>query len=304
MTRLRRLSIKGSPRELGRQYGQAFAADIRRNVLAIDPDEILARRGRLIQHALKSTQKYFPQYIEEIRGIAEGAEMTFLNVFVFNCPEIRGKFRGCSSIAIRNGQTLALAHNEDGDQAHSFNDVALIEFKTNQSSVVALTYLGELPGNAFGWNDHGLFFTINDLLPAKIALNQVPRHFVARAVSEQQSVEAAVELLRSAYDASGFHYFIGSTTEKKVVSVETAVDKVSVLPIEGIAFHTNHYIHPEFKNRKSRSGKSSRLRLKRLKQLVKATIQPKQLKRILGDRKNAPGASTRVMAMPIEPWPR
>ena len=288
MARLRRLSIKGSPRELGRQYGQAFATDIRRNVLAIDPDQILAERGRLIRHALALTEKYFPQYIEEIRGIAEGAEMTFLNVFVYNCPEIRGQFRGCSSIAVKNNTDLALAHNEDGDQAHSLNDIALIEFKTDQANVTALTYLGELPGNAFGWNNHGLFFTINDLLPAKIKLNQVPRHFVARAVSECQSVGEAVRLLESAYDASGFHYFIGSTVDKQIVSVETAIDNVNVVPVSELAFHTNHYIHANFKTRKSHSGKSSRLRLKRLKQLLKPPVEIKNLKRILGDRKNAP----------------
>ncbi len=286
---LRHITVSGTPYELGFQYGQVFAADIQRNVLAIDPDKILAARGRLIEQALLATEAEFPTYLEELRGIAKGTKMPFSQIFAYNCPEIRGDFYGCSSVAIQTQEELFLAHNEDGEPRQSVADVALIEFQHSNHTVTALTYLGELAGNAFGWNSYGLFFTINDLCPAAMALDRIPRHFLARAVAEQPSIDAAIALLKRIRDASGFHYYLGSMTERRLVSIETTVDTVSVEPVMGIHCHTNHYLHGALRQQQSFSGPSTYRRLERLAELTATTpLGAGELRTILADRAGAP----------------
>src|SRR3954447_17744718 len=85
-----RISVEGGPRERGRQYGEAAAERVRRSVEAYD--EVFAHYARWDRDKVREEAARFrapieahgARYLEEIRGIAEGAGVEELDVLAIN----------------------------------------------------------------------------------------------------------------------------------------------------------------------------------------------------------------------------
>jgi len=72
------------------------------------------------------------------------------------------------------------------------------------------------------------------------------RHAVARARQRAESLDRAVELLRSHPMAGGFAFTIGELATGRVVVVESAAGQVAVHrpgPADPFSWHTNHTCH-------------------------------------------------------------
>src|SRR5262245_5296939 len=83
------IAVSGPPRECGRQYGKAAAARVRRSAkIYLDQLHRLLPGGRdiddLIAAVLPRVEAFAPDYVEEMRGIAEGAELPFAHVLLIN----------------------------------------------------------------------------------------------------------------------------------------------------------------------------------------------------------------------------
>src|SRR5437868_13938118 len=83
------IEISGPPRERGRQYGQQTADRIRKGAahymaqlqgMSLDAAAISA----LVREYLPIIEDFEPGYIEEMRGIAEGAEVSFEEIALLN----------------------------------------------------------------------------------------------------------------------------------------------------------------------------------------------------------------------------
>ena len=101
------IQISGPPHERGRQYGQKAADRIRKGTshyfaqlkeLALDGAGLSA----LVRDYLPVIEAFEPAYIEEMRGIAEGANVPFEDVALLNArteilklarPEIRARLQ-------------------------------------------------------------------------------------------------------------------------------------------------------------------------------------------------------------------
>ena len=148
----------------------------------------------------------YPDYIDEIQGMADGANVTFAELFVINTKlaltyfapaSLRGQFGGghgvdqCTDYFLRRDEHGAnvtmLAHNEDaddGDAGHTF--IAHVRFRGDEPSWSAFVYAGALPTGGFGWNSNGLAFTLNYVAP----LSGVVRGGIARAFVGRDMLEA------------------------------------------------------------------------------------------------------------------
>lgn len=268
------LTVRGTPRDWGNQVGEAFRADIQRVVGGSNASAVLKEKRHLVGHVLGVTEAAAPHVIAELRGLAEGAGVDFVELFTFNCPEIRQVHGGCSTVVVRNRDgTFLLGHNEDGAETQTARDLGLITYQSPGRSVTSLTYLGELAGNAVSWNSDGLIVTVNDLHPVRPFVRRLSRFTVARLLINEPSVETALKLLRGLMGqaASGFHYLLGSTETREVISVESTARTVSVVPVGTHYVHTNHCIHPRLRNQSRPAGlSSSRRRLERLTTLADA----------------------------------
>src|SRR5208282_6266109 len=83
------IDLAGPPRERGRTYGNAAAARIQRSaeiyLTAFEKQRLGAARVReLVDTLIPIIDRFEPAYLEEMRGIAEGAHCPLEHVVVVN----------------------------------------------------------------------------------------------------------------------------------------------------------------------------------------------------------------------------
>jgi hypothetical protein len=61
------------------------------------------------------------------------------------------------------------------------------------------------------------------------------------------SLEEAVQIATHPNRAYSFHYNLGSSIEKRILSVETSPDQHQIRQINGLYIHTNHFVLPKMK---------------------------------------------------------
>ncbi len=124
------ISVSGSHREMGCQIGEAARAQISHSIenartLLRDAYDTLQLdwEGALIQSRkyLPFAEERYPQYVAEMRGMAEGANVPFDDLSVVNAMEAVTMdalhLTKCTSMAINQERTsngtVLVAHNED-----------------------------------------------------------------------------------------------------------------------------------------------------------------------------------------------
>ena len=244
---------------------------------------------KMLHHA----RDRFPQLVEELEGMAAGLDVPFMSLFAFNCRSeisIITNPPGCSTIALKTGDQMLLVHNEDG---HDLNTGRMFLVNvTPPSGVTFLSYVypGLLPGNGPGFNKNGIVQTTNYIQPRRVA-SGVPRYFIARAILEAESLEAAVGLATLEPRAFPWHYNLASLSECRIISLETIADPVSrhhIIEVDGLYVHTNHLLHPGLAG-KDKSGRplydvpyiSSTTRMRVLSEAIEESGPPGSLAEIL-----------------------
>src|SRR5258707_7115287 len=117
------IEARGTYREVGKQIGEQGKAQIQ-SMLVYLRENIPA--GFTWEQMLKHSEDYlapsrivYPQYVEELEGIAEGAEVAFEDIFVSMCEELWEVpiIQGCTDMAARGNATLdgttLIAHTND-----------------------------------------------------------------------------------------------------------------------------------------------------------------------------------------------
>ncbi|KAL6071230.1 hypothetical protein QOT17_006250 [Balamuthia mandrillaris] len=210
----------------------------------------------------------YPDYLEELRGLSEGAQVPLSLVLLLNLrPELTGLINeqkkevvtvqdedaSCTDVYLRTERLLMDAHNEDGSpyirpSAYLVN-VTLVEPAPSPSSSsssylaigrkkeerfvvrerwIAYAYPGVLPGNAFAFNGNGVTITMNALYPVNISRTGLGRAFVNRDVLRAKNLKDALRRAIPEDSATGFSINIGSIPEQRLMNVETSPQTFSV----------------------------------------------------------------------------
>jgi predicted choloylglycine hydrolase len=248
------IETSGSHRQVGFAIGRRFQPQIRRILAsyAFFRDRLLpyhrSSEGQSrFRSLLKLHRARFPDYCAELEGIAKGAECAFQALFLLNMRgEYRDHFRsqrerGCSDCALVTDEAVLIGHNEDGAPPFRENMFFVQAQVSGKPPFTALSYPGFLCGNAFGFNSHGLCFSVDDVRPrdGKVGLG---RQFLARSLLEAHSIADAIRRVTEPNRASGFSYTIGSVPERRVVVVEVTPETHRVREIRHVYFHANHYL--------------------------------------------------------------
>ncbi|CAK9326154.1 unnamed protein product [Citrullus colocynthis] len=213
----------------------------------------------LIEALCNNNKTRFPTYWDELVGIAEGSGVPILEIILINfrkeilpflqkeVPSAVACSDDCSDLLVVSDNMAIAAHNEDANVAlvgHTY----LVKGKLqNGLSFLAYTYAGELPSCAFGFNDHGLAFTLNSVPPTndEIAAGAIGRNFISRDLLESTSLENAIFRICSAEVSVGHSYNLIDVQTRRIVNVETAsrfrysINEVGATPF----FHANMYTH-------------------------------------------------------------
>jgi isopenicillin-N N-acyltransferase-like protein len=265
-TRFREIEVQGSPREMGRQLGEAAREEVRafadlvverfnrgrRSPLA--PEVALAMAAETIPAAAR----YLPDAVEELRGIAEGAGVPIEPVMLINVRNQLGAIappEGCTAVLVEPRASATgigiVAQNWDNDPATDPFSVVLTRRPSGKPAFMTFTRPGEVA--YLGLSSAGMGVALN-AMPGPLRRAGVPWYFILRAMYETANLDAAVQEVERAERAIPANALL--LTAEGGADIEMTTDTVRVLrpDARGTLVHTNHCVHPELVSVNDRYG--------------------------------------------------
>lgn len=242
---------KGSAEEIGLAHGRQIRGRIAvciENYKALFLETAEANWNESNARAsayLPALEKNEPDLVEEIQGIATGAGVDFLDILALNLRSeisLTNYSDGCTSLAASNTTTsgVFLAQNWDWVSEASSSTAFFDIHKTGKPRIRMMGEAGIMA--KFGINDAGLGLCMNAIRCGTVAKSQLPVHLAMRRVLECQSLDEALDMLKSKGIASCANLMIADKGGK-IVTVECTPKGVApIFPEPGawMVFHTNH----------------------------------------------------------------
>lgn len=302
------VEVSGTHFDMGCQIGEARREQVRHSIenahvlidLSYDSLE-LTWEGAKIQSRkyLPFAEERYPRYIEEMQGIARGANVLFDDVMVLNAMEAVTMdalhLTRCTSFAVNETRTadghVLVAHNEDW-LPEDENDVYVISARPkDEPPFLAMTYGGLLPN--VGFNAYGIAQLIDSVYPNDSRIG-IPRLVVARAVLAARRISGAIGRTLVSHRAAGYNHLLVHESGE-MYSVEVSARRFDILHgTDGYLVHTNHYFSQVMKEIESDPEEliSSRVRYFRANRLLRQTSQHtiKTLQAIQKDHVNLPNS--------------
>lgn len=225
--------------ELGVLMGEKFG-EFTRNIVNenIQESNWSIRRQRAKEY-LDITKRYFPNYVAELQGYAQGAKVDFLNLWTTSLEnEVhQGLGDKCTTIVTNEGKLIS--HNEDWDK-DSENYICLLLKKVREIIILELYYFNTLGGNSISINSHGFITSVNTLVHSDKKLG-IPRNVIARWLSETNNPDGDFLKLKNLPRSLGFNFNI-LNREGKIWGVEYNSQGATLLQPRSPYVHTNHYL--------------------------------------------------------------
>jgi isopenicillin-N N-acyltransferase-like protein len=312
--------VSGSAHERGRQYGTQARDRIHRSIAAYaETFEYYAgwdwaQSRREAMRYVPAIEDFAPSRLDELRGIATGAEVDFDDVMAANVrTEIMFSSRvrnamsmlapdECSSFgcAAPDGH-LVVGQNWDWSPFALDTVVVLRSHPDDGPDFVTVVEAGLL--TKFGVNAHGLALMTNALGSSEdVGDVGVPYHVLLRALIECADVDEAVKRIDGSVRASSANYLVADTSGA-VVDIEARPgdgSRVHRLDRDdrGVLLHTNHFVSPDFDalDYKDMVETTTDYRLERFTDMVAAADDVSDLslyREALADHVNAPASVCR-----------
>ena len=277
--------VSGTHREMGRQIGEACRKQVQhgvengRNLVADAYQQLeLTWAGAQIQARkyLPFAQERYPQYVEELMGIAEGADVVFEDLVVINAMESVTMdalhLTRCTSMAVNDERTadghVLLAHNEDWVPEDEDDVFIILANPKHDPPFLAMTYGGLLPN--IGFNAYGIAQLCDSVYPNDSRIG-TPRTVVSRAVLASKTPDEAIRHMLSAQRAAGYNHMLVHESGE-LYSVEVSARRFGILyGDDGYIVHTNHYLSENMQQveREPEDLVASRIRYFRALRMVK-----------------------------------
>jgi isopenicillin-N N-acyltransferase like protein len=267
--------VDGGPLERGRQYGEQARDRVRRSIEAYDEvfDHYAGWRWADVRREAARFEEpiraFEPRYLDEIRGIAEGAGVEFEDILGINVRTevmFAAKARaavaategspprpdGCSAFAVlpqasADGHTL-IGQNWDW-LLHSFQTVVVLEAQQEDGpDFVTVVEAGLLAKT--GMNSSGIGLATNALVTDRDRGDPgVPYHLVLRGILDAENLSDAYAVAQRGVRSSSANYLVASV-DGVAVDLEAAPGDFSRLfmlfPDDGVLLHTNHFVSAAF----------------------------------------------------------
>lgn len=304
------LTISGSSFEIGFQHGSIAKKEVLGSLSFYTAyyerkaKMNWAAASTVAEKALPLLEKDWPDFIEEMKGIGEGANLPFLTILAMNLRQeisMGLESDGCTSFAWKTDTTSLLAQNWDWEPPQQQNLINLNIKRTTKPSITMITEAGLLGKIAL--NSSGVGVCINAIRARGVDFTRLPVHLAIRAALDSTSAASALARLDKAGVASAVHLLIGDATGSTSVEYSN-LDIIKFEMEDGVIAHSNHFIgkHVEGVNPASFSRDSVE-RIGRAWELLgearaKAGMEKGQMlgmmERMLEDERGLPGAINRV----------
>jgi hypothetical protein len=251
----------GAPREIGRSHGEAARGWIARGL-----DAWFAAVGRDTGRAgpayidsfleatdfLKAIELFTPRVLEEVRGIAEGANQRFETVLAYQMMDEEWAYRvalqhsrqtsveACSAAGVlRDDGTAVIGQNMDLPSHYDGTQVLLRARPDDGAALMVFTPAGVI--GTTGMNQHGVGVCVNAIFQLRHQARGLPVAFVLRGALAQTSARDAASLLKTVPHATGQNYLLGDPG--RVEDYECSPAGATEVPAAGAQItHTNHVL--------------------------------------------------------------
>lgn len=252
-SRYREITVSGSPREMGRQIGEAARNEIRGfcevALERVNKTTPISRQRAMefVTGSIPFVEAYRPDLLEELRGTAEAAAVTLEDLMLL---QVRNQLHpdadaGCTSLSIAaeasaDGHAI-VAQNWDNDPLLDDFTIMLTRRPTDRPALLTATQAGLI--SYLGFSETGIGACVNTL-PAPARDIGVPHYFTLRELYEARSLDDAVRAVRRAHRAIPANIMLA--TPQGPADLEVTIDDVHVLRPESGRYitHTNHCLHP------------------------------------------------------------
>ncbi|MFD4839518.1 C45 family autoproteolytic acyltransferase/hydrolase [Achromobacter sp. NPDC058515] len=259
------VSVSGAPEARGRSYGQQAAARVRKSAAMygqtlVDLGYDAMARTQLIAHFAREIEDFAPHYLEEMRGIAAGADVPFEDIVMVNArTEVVAKARaekkkaaelepgdGCTGALIlptrsANGN---LIHGQNWDWRAECAETAIVLRVRNDNGPDILTFV-EAGGLArSGLNSAGVSITAN-YLESDRDFRQlgVPLSLIRRKVLEQAHFALAIKAVATTPKSCSNNIMIGMAAGFGVDFECTTDEAFPIYPgNDDLIVHANHWV--------------------------------------------------------------
>ena len=265
----RLIEIWGTPRERGIRYGKGAATEIRvgssHYVAQMESLGLTsAKLESLVDAYLPIIAEFDGDHIDEMRGIAEGADLPFARIVLMNArtellklakePVLRAGLQaergseGCTTIIVQPERTIdgVLIHGHNWDWKASCADSCVILRVRNDNGPDILTFT-EAGGLArFGFNSLGVTVTGN-YLECERDYRQlgVPLALIRRKVLQADNPSLAFAAAYATRKSASNNIAISHGPSGVVHDLECAPDETFVVePRDGLLVHSNHWMSP------------------------------------------------------------
>ena len=274
---MRFVEASGSAHERGRTMGLAFA-DVIDGTLEFNRGYVTSRGidasdlERLLAPYLAASRDAFPELVELLQGVADGADRPFDEVFLANAfEEVYGileletpapaGLERCTDVALRGPGCTLLAHDEQWYAGEEGAVGMVLDVPDDGPALLAPMLAGEVA--LVGMNEHGLAVGAMSL-SGRDERQGIPRALVARDVLNARDRADAIARATRASRAGGYSYLMVLPGGDAFV-VESTATASAVL--ERIT-HTNHALDPSVAAAAFEPSEGSLSRLARAEQLA------------------------------------
>lgn len=259
------VSVSGTAEARGRAYGQQAADRVRKSAAMygqtlVDLGYDAMARSRLIGSFAREIENFAPHYLEEMRGIAAGADVPFEDIVMVNArTEVIAKARaekkkaaelepgdGCTGALIlptrsANGR---LIHGQNWDWRAECAETAIVLRVRNDNGPDILTFV-EAGGLArSGLNSAGVSITAN-YLESDRDFRQlgVPLSLIRRKVLEQEHFALAIKAVSTTPKSCSNNIMIGMAAGFGVDYECTTDEAFPIYPgADDLIVHANHWV--------------------------------------------------------------
>jgi isopenicillin-N N-acyltransferase like protein len=250
------IEISGTPAERGYQHGIALAPAIGRFYErwmseAGAKKDVLEERDVLsfAWSHLPETRAYAPDLVEEVEGIASGADIPFAKVWFLNCFDEVGNYHlyrdrnalghACTTFAATGRSTVGgVTYVGQNWDISAWYDSVILDVKPGSGEIGALVYTHPGIVGGSGINNAGVSLIWNSL-HANDCRTGVPCTVLVRKALQQSKLSDALGAVVRGVRAIGFNFILGN--DFGAVNVEATATQHRFHYISTHYAHANHY---------------------------------------------------------------
>lgn len=263
MQSISRLRLAGPGRARGQAHGEALRSLVQEHLerweQALHDDIGMARDDYLDKLYAETAffpaiEQHTPDLLEEVRGIAEGANVDFRVILARQLSDEEPWFRrgikidamrgaACSSLGVNanaDGTTL-IGQNMDCPQWYDGHQVLLdLHDPATGLDTLVFTVAGKI--SLAGMNSAGLGICCNTLAQLDHALDGLPEDFVVRGFLSHRTLEEGLSFMHRITHASGQNYTVAGPGSQ-ALNLEVSGKRVMPWrphPDSPVVLHTNH----------------------------------------------------------------